>query len=298
MLRQQSIQFVAKMVSVRFKVILVSFLIPALIRVGDGRPAFASSTASTLTGLAYKFVDKVVRPIVNKIGASKDNLTTKTLCKLNTVQKLKQKSHLFINEFNFLFLKSIIQRELIEYYNYTAEEYSVFTEDHYILTVFRCNSKKPFWGKKKKVVILQHGLITSSDGFTTNIPEHALGEHTRMISNLHILTDFCCFSVCASCVAYYLADAGFDVWLPNNRGNFYSRRHVFFKSSDPKFWDFSWFELAIYDCTAVIDFVLKETGHNKVYIIGHSQVKTTLITIPANNINIFTGNNHFNGHVS
>lgn len=71
------------------------------------------------------------------------------------------------------------------------------------------------------------------------------------------------------------------MWLPNNRGNFYSRRHVFFNTSNPKFWDFSWFELAIFDCTAVIDFVLKETGHSKVYIVGHSQGTTTLIAMLA-----------------
>ena len=78
-----------------------------------------------------------------------------------------------------------------------------------------------------------------------------------------------------------MANAGFDVWLPNNRGNFYSKKHDFWNPSDKEFWNFSWYELAIYDCPAVIDFVLRETDNEKVYIIGHSQGTTTLMAMLA-----------------
>lgn len=47
------------------------------------------------------------------------------------------------------------------------------TQDGYILTVFRCNSKIEFPGPKK-AVILQHGILSSSDDFCVNIPEQAL----------------------------------------------------------------------------------------------------------------------------
>ena len=73
------------MVSVRFKLILVGFLIPAMIQFGNARPGFTSSVANKLSGLAYKFVDKVARPIANVIGGRRDSPTTKALCKLNTV---------------------------------------------------------------------------------------------------------------------------------------------------------------------------------------------------------------------
>lgn len=41
-------------------------------------------------------------------------------------------------------------------------------------------------------------------------------------------------------LAYLLADAGYDVWLSNMRGNVYSHRHQAFHSErDPEYWKFS-----------------------------------------------------------
>ncbi|XP_055308421.1 lipase 3-like [Sitodiplosis mosellana] len=152
---------------------------------------------------------------------------TKTLCKLTTDQ-------------------------LITHYGYLAEKHYVITEDGYNLTLFRCNSNETSSGTKKAVV-LQHGILESSDDFTTHDPSQAL--------------------------AYVMADAGYDVWITNSRGNFYSRRHISLSPDQRAFWNFSWTEIGLYDLSAIYDYVIEQTQNEKVYAIGHSQGTTSPIVL-------------------
>ncbi|KAG0421128.1 hypothetical protein HPB47_002974, partial [Ixodes persulcatus] len=69
---------------------------------------------------------------------------------------------------------------------------------------------------------------------------------------------------------FILADAGYDVWLGNSRGNTYSS-HISFTRKDRKFWDFSVDELASEDLPAMIDTILKITGKEKLQFVGWSQ---------------------------
>lgn len=87
-----------------------------------------------------------------------------------------------------------------------------------------------------------------------------------------------------------MADAGFDVWLGNVRGNVYSRKHVKYTRSDKEYWEFSlvfflssfggintknfffsWDEMAEYDLETMINTVLYLTEQRSLYYMGHSQ---------------------------
>lgn len=71
---------------------------------------------------------------------------------------------------------------------------------------------------------------------------------------------------------YALADAGFDVWLGNARGTYYSRRHVTLNpDEDLEFWQFSWDDIGHKDLAASIDYVVISTGRPQLHFVSHSQ---------------------------
>jgi lysosomal acid lipase/cholesteryl ester hydrolase len=69
-----------------------------------------------------------------------------------------------------------------------------------------------------------------------------------------------------------LADAGYDVWLGNVRGNYYSRAHVKYNPDrDVEFWDFSWDDMASDDVPSMIYYILNVTQQTQIGYVGHSQ---------------------------
>lgn len=71
-----------------------------------------------------------------------------------------------------------------------------------------------------------------------------------------------------------MADAGYEVWLGNNRGNTYSNTNEYYSYDDDDFWNFSWDEMANVDLPTMIDYVLAETGEEQLYYVGHSEGTT------------------------
>jgi len=149
---------------------------------------------------------------------------------------------------------SMTTPEIIAHYGYPAETHHVTTEDGYILELHRIPHGIAGPGEAERpVVLLNHCLLCSSADYVMNVPEKAL--------------------------AYMLADAGYDVWMNNFRGNTYSKNHESMSSSNFNFWKFSWDEMGQYDLPATIDYALNATGQPALRVVGFSMGTTTTMVL-------------------
>ncbi|WFC93531.1 hypothetical protein MBRA1_000151 [Malassezia brasiliensis] len=127
----------------------------------------------------------------------------------------------------------------------------VETKDGYYLRMHRviCNDTEQMRrgpGKGYPILIL-HGLFQSSGSFITS-EERSL--------------------------AFWLAAQGYQVYLGNNRA-VYDMGHRRFSRYAPEFWDYNIRDLALYDLPAMVDYVRRRTGFEKIAFIGHSQGNAT-----------------------
>ena len=159
-------------------------------------------------------------------------------------------------------------RTLVQSRGFLFEEHFVTTPDGYILAVHRI--RHPHLQRYRRPVILQHGVLCTSREFLINSPGGSSNESHDFVGNN---------------MGFELAKRGYDVWLPNSRGNTYSRNHTIL---DPEvnttFWDFSFDEMIKYDAPTVVDHVLHVTGRKTVGFIGHSQGTTILFGLLASRV--------------
>lgn len=106
-------------------------------------------------------------------------------------------------------------------------------------------------GSDRPAVLLQHGLLESSCDFMV------LGDGEGL--------------------AFLLADAGFDVWMGNSRGNVFSRKHTTYDITQDAFWAFSFDEMAEYDLPAMLDYIQQVTGQERISYVGFSQGSTVAL---------------------
>jgi len=143
--------------------------------------------------------------------------------------------------------EQLLAPDIIRYWGYPAESYEAQTADGYVLTLHRIPYGKasPQTNTSRPVILMMHGLEESSTCWIINLPQQSAGS--------------------------MYADAGYDVWLGNVRGNTYSKKHVRLDPKQKEFWRFSWDEMVKYDLDAIFDKIEEVTGKRKIYYMGHSQ---------------------------
>lgn len=160
--------------------------------------------------------------------------------------------------------------DIVHAHGYKVHEHIVQTKDGYLLSIHRILPPSGEIPKTAKTIYMHHGLLTNSELFL-------LGETTN------------------KCLPFLLLDRGYDVWLGNNRGNKYSRKHLILSSTDEKFWNYSLDEFAMFDIPNTIDYILQITKNENLTYIGFSQGSAQCLAALSlnhdlnNKINLFIG---------
>ena len=131
---------------------------------------------------------------------------------------------------------------------FMIQHYNVETDDGYILDLWRLN-----------------------DAYDTLFPDE-LANRAPVIINPGLGCDGTIFmnNNRTNSLAYMMFDEGFDIWIINNRGNVYSRKHKTLTTDSNEFWSFTMHEQAKYDLTSSIRFVLDNSNYDKITLVGHS----------------------------
>ncbi|KAJ3621072.1 hypothetical protein MTP99_003244 [Tenebrio molitor] len=132
---------------------------------------------------------------------------------------------------------------IIQRHTNSLETHQVQTEDGYILNLFRIRRENP-----RGVIFFQHGVIDDARCWVNQYNDS---------------------------VAFLFWRAGYDVWLGNNRGNLYAKKHVTWKPSDGEFWNFSLLEVGYYDLDASVEYIKTTTSEGKIIYVGLSMGATT-----------------------
>ncbi|NXF38602.1 LIPM Lipase, partial [Nyctibius bracteatus] len=139
--------------------------------------------------------------------------------------------------------------QIICFHGYCSEEHQVLTDDGYFLTMNRILGGREEAGSRGGHSTphsqARQALVLDGSSWVSNLPNSSLG--------------------------FILADKGYDVWIGNSRGNSWSRRHLNLSVDQEEFWDFSFHEMAVYDLPAMVGFILKQTGQEKLFYVGHAQ---------------------------
>jgi hypothetical protein len=124
-------------------------------------------------------------------------------------------------------------------YGYGWEPIKVHTDDGYTLTMMHVTGKNSY---------AEDGTVTTTPGNNTHGPiliQSSMGTSPDQWLDYYFMAD-----PTKNAVPLHLYDDGFDVYFSFSRGTVPSRVHDIYSAMDAEFWDFSWYELGMYDTKA------------------------------------------------
>ncbi|XP_074029937.1 gastric triacylglycerol lipase isoform X2 [Leptinotarsa decemlineata] len=165
-------------------------------------------------------------------------LSASVLCLIASLWK-----YLEYNYYDNAFLTQNISEIIRSWPNYTAEEHYLITEDGYEILVERAflNISKP------TPIIIVHGMAMNAIGWVNK-------------ENISL--------------ARLLGDLGYDIWMLNFRGTWYSKGHINLKSTDKDYWQFNLDDLGVHDVRSIVKLVYEKTNRQAIYI-GYSMGTTS-----------------------
>ena len=152
--------------------------------------------------------------------------------------------------------------ELILSRGFQVENHYLVTKSGYIMHVYRIIHPIMKPHERKKPILLWHTVCTSSKFFLINSPGGNFDDPKgKFVGNN---------------MGFELARYGYDVWLINSRGNFYSKNHSFLDPDKDyvRYWNFSMDEIIEEDGPLAVDYILEKTNKTKLGFIGWSTGST------------------------
>jgi len=161
------------------------------------------------------------------------------------------------------------------------ETYEVQTEDGFVIDLLHVYNPREYTAASKErrgmksPDVFKDGFVEEGRQNGTTSTQYKDGDRRYPVLLMHGLLQsagaYCCND--DDSLAFYLAKAGFDVWLGNNRCGF-EPRHVRLQYGDPRMWAWNIRQMGVMDLPALVSRVLEETGFEKLGLVCHSQGTT------------------------
>ena len=180
-----------------------------------------------------------------------------------------------------IFLKMSNTEDFVRFWGFPFQPHYVTTKDGYILALHRIPFSRSEHTKLSKTLSRKKSHMSVDSTNMSTRPVVLLWHGFLMNSEVWVSTPDPIESL-----AFTLADAGYDVWMGNTRGNKYSCKHRRLKPSEEMFWDFSIDDLAAYDLPDTVNYILKITGAPSLSYIGFSQGTTMGFTSLSSNFDL------------